>query len=203
MVKKALRIKNAVYLQNYILQCEVSSGGEAGARVAAPAFVQIQLDLLIDGRRAELEKEVLTELQRTVFSRQRKCWLSIFFTIFILLTTLEETLWCHQAWITKGCSSTDFSYERAQEIADVLLAVFRAISQGSRPFTKLEDGEEIAKGLSEEYGPAVGALFNSVAALIGTQLQGTDLTKPLRVSHSLISNTISRLNALATKGCRL
>src|SRR5436853_7012540 len=102
MIKKALRVKNAVYLQNYFLQCEVNSSGETGARVVAPALVQMQLDLLIDGRRAELEKEVLAELQRTVFSRQRKCWLSIFFTIFILLTTLEETLWSHQAWETKG-----------------------------------------------------------------------------------------------------
>lgn len=177
IIKKALRIKNAVYLQNYLLQCEVNSAGEAEARVIAPAFVQIQLDLLIDGRRAELEKEVLAELQKTVFSRQRKCWLSIFFTIFILLTTLEETLWSHQAWRTKGFSSTSFSYERAQEIADVLLAVFRAMNQGSRPFTKLADGEEIVKVLNEEYGTTTGTFFNSVAALISTQLQGTDLIK--------------------------
>ena len=132
----------------------------------APTFVQVQLDLLVDGRRAELEKEVLAELQKTVFSRKKKYWLSIFFTIYILLTSLEETLWSHYAWRTKGLSSSDFSYERAQEMADVLISVYRAINQGNQPFVKVGDGNEVSNLLCGEYGNGATTIFEAVKALV-------------------------------------
>ena len=164
MIKKALRIKTATCLQNYLLQCSGSS-----EIIVAPAFVQIQLDLLIDGRRAELEKEVLAELQKTVFSRKKKHWLSIFFTIYILLTSLEETLWSYYAWRTKGLPSSDFSYERAQEMAEVLISVYRAINQGSQPFVKVADGSEVSNLLNSEYGSGASSIFEAVKALISAQ----------------------------------
>ena len=169
MIKKALRVKTAVYLQNYLLQCEANSSGPTGSRAIAPAFVQVQLDLLIDGRRAELEKEILAELQRTVFSRKRKCWLTIFFTIYILLTTLERTLWNHYTWKAREWVDSDFSSERAQEINDVLVAVFKAINQGSQPLTKAADGDEIATTIGEEYGAGAAGIFRSVAQLLTSQ----------------------------------
>ncbi|KAF8460518.1 hypothetical protein BDZ91DRAFT_419157 [Kalaharituber pfeilii] len=166
IIKKASRVKTAVYLQNYLLQCDT---GPAGVRAIAPAFVQIQLDLLIDGRRAELEKEVLAELQRIVFSRKRKHWLTIFFTIYILLNALERTLWNHYAWKEKGYECPDFSYERACEIYDVLIAVFRGINQGGQPLTKVSDIEEIMNILGSEYGEAAVGIFRSVTSLINSQ----------------------------------
>lgn len=169
MIKKAFRVKTAVNLQNYFLQYEVDETANLGARAIAPALVQFQLDLLIDGRRAELEKELLAELQKTVFSRQRKYWLSIFFTTYILLTTLEATLWNHYAWKTKGFESQDFSCERAQEITDVLVSVYQAMNQNSHPFLKSSDGEEITNALTEAYGEGANASFDSVRALINSQ----------------------------------
>lgn len=164
MIKKALRVKTATCFQNYLLQCSGSS-----EIIVAPAFVQVQLDLVIDGRRAELEKEVLAELQKTVFSRKKKHWLSIFFTIYILLTSLEETLWSHYAWRTKGLPPTEFSDERAQEMADVLISVYRAINQGSQPFVKFADGNEVSNSLGDEYGDRGTSIFEAVKALISAQ----------------------------------
>ena len=174
MIKKALRIMTVTYLQDYVLQ-EESSGSTANGAVhvqkeIAPSLVQLQLELLLDGRRAELEKELLSELQRTVFSRKRETWLAIFFTIYILLTTVEKTLWNRFAWKLKGWDSgSEMGYERAQEISEVLIAVWRAINQGSRPLRKEADAEDLEAVVGEEYGVGAVGVFGEVRKLIERQ----------------------------------
>ena len=184
MIRKAFRIRTAVYLQNCLLQVDTAPltppviGGlslsvtnvpfsQSGTRQIAPVFVGIQWDLLIDSRRSELEREVLAELQRTVFSRKRQSWLAIFFTIYVLLSTLEETLWSHYAWKIKGWGPrAEFTEQRAQEISNVFVAVFRAINQGARPLTQDTDGEDIAKAVRDGYGEPALVIFEALRELV-------------------------------------
>ena len=170
MLKKAFRVYSGVCLQNYLIQSEAGATsrglGQPFARGLAPAFVQVQLELLLDGRRAELEKEVLVELQRMVFSRKRKYWLTIFFTIYLLMATVERSLWNHLAWKTKETICSEFTEGRAQEIAETLVNVFRSINQGSRPLSRGIDAEDVMRDVSEAYGNDVVVIFNSIRELI-------------------------------------
>ncbi|KAI5795355.1 hypothetical protein DFH27DRAFT_602152 [Peziza echinospora] len=182
MLKKAFRVYSAVCLQNYLIQSEAGASsralGQPYARSLAPAFVQVQLELLLDGRRAELEKEVLVELQRMVFSKKRRYWLTIFFTIYLLMATVERSLWNHLAWKTKETICSDFTEGRAQEIAETLVNVFRSINQGSRPLSREVDAEDVMRDVSEAYGHDVVVIFNSIRELIHSAmlLQQKDAT---------------------------
>lgn len=63
-----------------------------------PRFLHEQLDCCLEAHIADIEKNVLAELQTRMFKKQPLEWFGSFLTTFILLSALETDTWMVQTW---------------------------------------------------------------------------------------------------------
>lgn len=69
-----------------------------------PRLANQQLDSKVESWIAELEQDVLAELQVKIFRRNPADWFVIYLTLFVTLSSLERDSWGLQAWTTDADS---------------------------------------------------------------------------------------------------
>ncbi|KAI5777357.1 hypothetical protein EDC01DRAFT_635892 [Geopyxis carbonaria] len=107
-----------------------------------PRVTANQLDHLLERRIWQLEKQILAEVQKKIFGRQKKDWLKIFFTLVILMNALERDTWRLYYWILHMNDGNEWRHpttpekliEKNDTLAQSLAAHFTAISKGVTPF---------------------------------------------------------------------
>jgi hypothetical protein len=107
-----------------------------------PRVLSNQLDHLFERRIWQLEKQILSELQKRIFGRKREDWLKIFFTLVVLMNALERDSWRLYYWMFhkedgyewRHPSSPQRLIEKNNTLAESLAAHFAAISKGLTPF---------------------------------------------------------------------
>lgn len=108
-----------------------------------PRVLGNQLDHLIERRIWQLEKQILSELQRRIFGRKREDWIRIFLTLVVLMNALERDSWRLYYWVFhmedgyawRHPSSPQRLIEKNNILAESLAAHFSAISKGLTPFS--------------------------------------------------------------------
>lgn len=117
-----------------------------------PRVLGNQIDHLIERRIWQLEKQILSELQRRIFGRKREDWLRIFLTLVVLMNALERDSWRLYYWVFhmddgyawRHPSSPQRLIEKNNILAESLAAHFSAISKGLTPFSLDWSHEQIA-----------------------------------------------------------
>jgi hypothetical protein len=108
-----------------------------------PRVLANQLDHLIERRIWQLEKQILNELQKRIFSRKREDWLRIFLTLVVVMNALERDSWRLYYWVFhmedgyawRHPSPPQRLVEKNNVLAESLAAHFAAISKGLTPFS--------------------------------------------------------------------
>ena len=114
----------------------------AVGEVPLPRALSNQIDHLLERRIWQLEKQVLTELQKRIFGRKRGDWLKIFFTMVVMMNALERDSWRLYYWIFHMEDGYVWRHptppkqliEKNDALAESLSAHFAAISKGLTPF---------------------------------------------------------------------
>jgi hypothetical protein len=122
-----------------------------------PKVLSNQLDHLLERRIWQLEKQVLSELQKRIFARKRHEWLKIFFTLVTFMNALERDSWRLYYWTFHASDGyawrhpapPDQLIRKNNVLAESLSAHFAAISKGINPFA-LEWSREQSVGLIGE-----------------------------------------------------
>lgn len=107
-----------------------------------PRVLANQLDHLLERRVWQLEKQILSELQKRIFGRKREDWLKIFLSLVILMNALERDSWRLYYWVFhmedgyawRHPSTPERLIEKNNTLAGSLAAHFAAISKGLTPF---------------------------------------------------------------------
>lgn len=117
-------------------------GSPQANHIPLPKVLANQLDHLLERRIWQLEKQLLSELQKRVFARKRYEWLKIFFTLVVLMNALERDTW--RLWYWKYHSEDGYAWrhpaspdqliEKNNILTESLSAHFAAISKGINPF---------------------------------------------------------------------
>lgn len=129
------------------------SSPQAG-QAPLPRALSNQIDHLLERRIWQLEKQILSELQKRIFGRKREDWLKIFFTMVVLMNALERDSWRLYYWIFhmedgymwRHPTSPKKLIEKNDVLAESLAAHFAAISKGLTPFA-LDWSREQTMGL--------------------------------------------------------
>ena len=122
-----------------------------------PKVLSNQLDHLLERRIWQLEKQLLSELQKRIFARKRHEWLKIFFTLVVFMNALERDSWRLYHWTIHDQDGYAWKHplparkliEKNDVLAESLSAHFTAISKGINPFA-LEWSKEQTATLLEE-----------------------------------------------------
>lgn len=118
--------------------------GHAGqtCQTPLPRVLANQIDHLLERRVWQLEKQILSELQKRIFSRKREDWLKIFFATVVLMNALERDSWRLYYWTLHMDDGRPWQHpsppkrliEKNDALAESLAAHFAAISKGITPF---------------------------------------------------------------------
>lgn len=68
--------------------------------VPLPRLVNQQLDARVEEWMAQIEGELLLELQTKIFKRSPADWFTIYLSLFLTLSTLELDTWGLKTWAT-------------------------------------------------------------------------------------------------------
>lgn len=109
LIRKALRIWSAqiVYFKGPFRICGSNTVGMPTITdpkstvygiTPLPRLVNQQLDARVESWMAELEQEVLAELQVKIFRRNPADWFGIYLALFVTLSSLERDTWGLQTW---------------------------------------------------------------------------------------------------------
>ncbi|KAI5845932.1 hypothetical protein BZA05DRAFT_142466 [Tricharina praecox] len=117
------------------------SSPQAG-QTPLPRVLSNQIDHLLERRIWQLEKQILSELQKRIFGRKREDWLKIFFTTVVFMNALERDSWRLYYWLFHMDSGYVWRHpttpkrliEKNDALAVSLAAHFAAISKGLTPF---------------------------------------------------------------------
>jgi hypothetical protein len=112
------------------------------SQVPLPRVLADQIEHLLERRIWQLEKQILTELQKRIFGRKREDWLKIFFTTVVLMNALERDSWRLYYWMFHMEDGNAWQHpttpkrliEKNDALAESLAAHFAAISKGITPF---------------------------------------------------------------------
>lgn len=110
--------------------------------IPLPKVLNDQLDHLLERRIWQLEKQILSELQKRIFARKRHEWLKIFFTLVVFMNALERDTWRLSYWTNHAAdgyawrhpNSPNQLIDNNKVLAESLSAHFSAISKGINPF---------------------------------------------------------------------
>lgn len=81
-----------------------------------PRLANQQLDSRVESWMAELEQDVLAELQTKIFRRNPADWFAIYLTLFVTLSSLERDSWGLQTWT----ADADNLLERVKSLVSLL-----------------------------------------------------------------------------------
>lgn len=84
-----------------------------------PRLANQQLDARVESWMAELEQDVLAELQVKIFRRNPADWFGIYLTLFVTMSSLERDSWGLQAWTTDA----DSLLERVKSLVSLVNSV--------------------------------------------------------------------------------
>lgn len=147
-------------------------------QVPLPRVLANQLDHLIERRIWQLEKQILSELQKRIFARKKADWLKIFFTLIVLMNTLERDSWRLYYWMFHSEDGYAWRHptapkeliEKNEMLAESLAAHFTAISKGITPFS-LDWSREQSAAL-------IGNIEGADAVLAALERVGRGLRNP-------------------------
>jgi len=110
-----------------------------------PRLINQQLDGLFEQRMANLEKEILCDLQKAMYKNRRDLWFSIFLSTFLVVHTLERDSWNLHAWMSEvhrdgGAiwpleADPEVYNNHTTHLARLLCAHFKSVCKGSTPFS--------------------------------------------------------------------
>lgn len=160
-----------------------------------PRVLSNQLDHLIERRIWQLEKQILSELQKRIFARKKADWLKIFFTLIVLMNALERDSWRLYYWMFHSEDGYEWRHpsapkeliEKNEMLAESLAAHFTAISKGISPFS--------LDWSREQSGALVGNIEGADAVLAALDRVGRGLRNPgmsrMRFVHTPASSAKS------------
>ncbi|KAI5788740.1 hypothetical protein FPQ18DRAFT_261947 [Pyronema domesticum] len=110
--------------------------------VPPPRVLANQIEHSLERRIWQLEKQILSELQKRIFGRKKEDWLKIFFTTVVLMNSLERDSWRLYYWMCHSEQGNTWQHptapkrliEKNDALAESLAAHFAAISKGITPF---------------------------------------------------------------------